>query len=223
MRPAEPARGSGGFNMGNEFARPNTPPAQIARPTQPSRPANPPGNGGGYTRPPNNGGGGYSRPPGNGVGYTRPGNTSRPPGGYPQRPQRPAGGYAPSRPPHTVIANPGYRGGAWGWNGGVHWNPAGGYYGGGFWGGFALAAISAAFYGSIVDAQNQTLDSYEIAPGSPGAQLLQNYGLTQTDCSEDDLVIIYGPDNSLICAYPNQTVGPGNYTVDPTGLTLQSE
>jgi hypothetical protein len=36
-------------------------------------------------------------------------------------------------------------------------------------------------------------------------------------------VVIYGPQDSLICAYPNALVGPGNYTVDPTGLTLLSQ
>ena len=79
------------------------------------------------------------------------------------------------------------------------------------------------FYGSLVDAQGQTLASYEVTPDSPGAQLLTNYQLTQTDCSQTDLVVIYGPNTSLICAYPNAIVGPGNYSVDPSGLTITSE
>jgi hypothetical protein len=123
-----------------------------------------------------------------------------------------------------VVTNPVYRGRpAWGWNGGTVWNPARGYWGGGFWGAFALAAATAYAYGSIVDADNETLYSYGVAPGSPGAQLLENYQLTQTDCGQQDLVVIYGPDQSVICAYPNDLVGPGNYDVDPSGLTITSE
>jgi hypothetical protein len=52
---------------------------------------------------------------------------------------------------------------------------------------------------------------------------LQNYGLQQTPCGPPDLVVIWGPDNSVICAYPNNLVGPGNYGVDPSSLTLISQ
>ena len=205
-RPAAPAREpGGGFNVGNEFQRPNLP-VPVTRPAPATRPVPLPNNFGNV------------RPPGNARLPVR-----QPPGGFPSRPPRPPRGYAPPRPPHAIISNPGYHGPAWGWNGGVRWNPAPGYWGGGFWGGFAIAAMSAFVYGSIVDAQNQTLYSYQVAPGSPGAQLLQNYQLTQTNCDQDDLVIIYGPQDSLICAYPNDLVGPGTYSVDPTGLTLSSQ
>jgi len=112
----------------------------------------------------------------------------------------------------------------WGWNGGVVWRPAPYYWGGGFWGGFAIAAAtSAIIYGAILNQQTQQMDtSYQVLPGSPGAQLLQNYQLTQTTCEQPDLVVIYGPQNSVICAYPNELVGPGTYSVDPSGLTLSS-
>lgn len=183
-------------------------------PPKPGNGGRPPGNGG---RPPGNGG----RPPGNGG--RPPGGFRPPPGGYPQRPPRPPSGYPRPRPPHTIIYNPIYRGRpSWGWNNGIIWSPANGYYGGGFWGAFAIGAASAFFYGQIA-AQNQTYYSYGVAPGSPGAQLLQNYNLTQTDCSQPDLVVIYGPTDSVICAYPSDLVGPGSYSVDPSGLTLTSQ
>jgi hypothetical protein len=34
--------------------------------------------------------------------------------------------------------------------------------------------------------------------------------------------VIWGPDNSVICAYPNGLVGAGNYELDPATLTLRS-
>ena len=74
----------------------------------------------------------------------------------------------------AVVTNPVYRGySAWGWNGGYAWYPAPYYYGGGFWGAFAIGAASAAVYGSIVAANNATYNSYQAQPDSPGAKLLQ--------------------------------------------------
>jgi hypothetical protein len=114
--------------------------------------------------------------------------------------------------PHYVVvrhADP------WYWNRGLVWAPAPGYWGGGFWG---LFAINLAF--------NEPAPAnyyYQVAPSSPGAQLLANYGLTQTDCDQPNLVDIIGPDGSEICAYPNDEVGPGQYNVDPSTLSLVSD
>jgi hypothetical protein len=123
----------------------------------------------------------------------------------------------------AVVTNPVYyRGPAWGWNGGVVWYPAPTYYGGGFWGAFALGAASAAAYGSVT-ANNATVSSYEVQQSSPGAKLLQSYQLTQTPCGPPNLVVIYGPNDSVICAKPNQLVSAGNYSVNPQTLAITSE
>jgi hypothetical protein len=126
----------------------------------------------------------------------------------------------------TVINNPVYTGPAWGWNHGVVWAPAPGYWGGGFWGAFAIgvtsAAVSAAVYGSIV-AHNTTYTSYQVQPSSPGATMLSNYHLTQTPCGPPNLVVIFGPSNSVICAYPNNLVSAGNYNLDTATLSLTSQ
>ncbi|MBV8245776.1 MAG: hypothetical protein JOZ38_07635 [Candidatus Eremiobacteraeota bacterium] len=121
----------------------------------------------------------------------------------------------------TVIANPIYRGPAWGWNHGVVWAPAPYYWGGGFWGAFAIGATSAAIYGTIVR-NNTTYTSYQVAPSSPGATLLSNYGLTQVQCGPSNLVVIDGPNNSVICANPNATVAAGYYTIDSSNLSIVS-
>jgi hypothetical protein len=123
-----------------------------------------------------------------------------------------------------VVYNP-YRWPRWGWNHGVIWYPAPIYWGGGFWGPFAFGGLTAGFlFGSIVDYQDQVIyPSYQIAPTSPGAELLQNYGLTQTECGPPNLVVIWGPDDSVICAYPNNLVAPGNYELDPATLTIVSK
>jgi hypothetical protein len=97
----------------------------------------------------------------------------------------------------------------------------------GFWGALAIgantAAVSAAVYGSIVASNNQTYTSYQVQPNSPGATLLANYQLTQVPCGPPDLVVIYGPDNSVICAAPNNLVSPGFYDLDPTQLSIVSQ
>jgi len=111
---------------------------------------------------------------------------------------------------------------AWGWNRGVVWAPVGGYWGGGFWGPFAVGAATAAVMGSIVYA-NQTYTSYHVQTGSPGATLLSNYGLRQVPCGPPGLVVIYGPNFGIICANPNGRVAAGNYAVNVDGLTLQSQ
>jgi hypothetical protein len=122
----------------------------------------------------------------------------------------------------AVVTNPVYHGAAWGWNGGYAWYPAPYYWGGGFWGALAIGATSAAIYGSIV-ANNMTYTSYQAEPSSPGAKLLASYRLTQTQCGPPNLVVIYGPNNSVICAYPNNLVSAGNYSIDSQTLTIVSE
>jgi hypothetical protein len=120
-----------------------------------------------------------------------------------------------------VIVNPVYYP-AWGWNRGVVWAPYGAYWGGGFWGPFAAGAATAALMGSVIYA-NQTYQSYTVHTGSPGATLLSNYGLRQVQCGPPGLVVIYGPNFGVICAYPNGRVAAGSYAVNTNTLTLQSQ
>ena len=122
----------------------------------------------------------------------------------------------------AVVVNPVYHGAAWGWNHGVAWAPYPSYWGGGFWGSFAAGAATAAVMGSIYRS-NQTYTSYQVAPSSPGSTLLSNYGLQQTQCGSGNLVVIYGPNNGVICAYPNDRVAAGSYAVNADTLTLQSQ
>ncbi len=148
---------------------------------------------------------------------------------------------------HRVwIVNP-YHWHRWAWNYGAPWRPTQCYWGSGFWGPWAwlnrpgyscywngsywgawgLSATTPVGYGSV-PAYGPSVDgalfypSYGVAPESPGAELLYDYGLQQTDCNEPDLVVIWGPDDSVICAFPNDLVGPGSYVIDPDTLTLQS-
>ena len=120
----------------------------------------------------------------------------------------------PHGPPHN-----------WGWNRGVVWAPAPIYWGGGFWGPWAFSALATVVVlGAVVDYDDQLeYPSYQVESNSPGAQLLADYGLQQTSCGDPDLVVIWGPGNAVICAYPNSMVAPGNYEVDPATLTLISE
>ncbi len=97
------------------------------------------------------------------------------------------------------------------------------YYGGGFWGAMAVGAATAAVYGSVVAQNIATITSYQAQPDSPGAKLLQSYQLTQTPCGPPGLVVIYGPNSSVICARPNQLVAAGNYSVNSSSLTIVSE
>lgn len=124
----------------------------------------------------------------------------------------------------AVVGNPVYyHYPVWGWNAGVAWYPAPYYYGGGFWGPFAVGAVTAAAYGSVVAANNAAIASYQVQTSSPGAKLLQSYQLTQTPCGPPNLVVIYGPNSSVICAQPNHLVAAGNYSVNSSTLTLTSE
>jgi hypothetical protein len=113
----------------------------------------------------------------------------------------------PSGNGRRVIANPRYHAQRpWDWNRGVAWAPAAHYWGGGFWGSFALdaaaVALGAAAFGTFAY-NNAVLTSYQVAPGSPGATLLANYQLTQTPCGPPDLVV--------------------QYDLDPQTLTIVSE
>ncbi|MGB6985136.1 MAG: hypothetical protein WBD74_04070, partial [Candidatus Aquilonibacter sp.] len=125
----------------------------------------------------------------------------------------------------TINRNPVYGGGgAYGWNGGVAWAPVPYYYGGGFWGAMAIGVTSAAVFGSIVNTTtHETVTSYEVQPSSPGATMLSNYGLTQVQCGPANVVVVYGPDNSVICATPNAKVSAGEYTLDTETLSLVSQ
>jgi hypothetical protein len=124
----------------------------------------------------------------------------------------------------AVVGNPVYHAyPAWGWNGGTVWYAAPNYYGGGFWGPYAIGVTTAALYGSIVAANNATIASYQAQPESPGAKLLSSYRLTQTPCGPPNLVVIYGPNSSVICAQPNQLVAAGNYSVNSSNLTIVSQ
>ena len=81
----------------------------------------------------------------------------------------------------------------------------------------------AAIFGSIVNSSDQqTYTSYQVQPNSPGATLLSNYELTQVQCGPPGLVVIYGPNNSVICANPNNTVRAGEYDLDTEQLSLVS-
>jgi hypothetical protein len=200
--PAPATRPAGGFNFNND----TRPAAPAQRPNPPAQRPNPPA----------------QRPNPN-----PPAQRPNPPAQRPNNPnyRPPSPNYRPPnyRPPHTVVVvNPIYRGPAWGWNRGVAWYPAPAYWGGGFWGTLAIAATSAAIFGYIVGQNNQQIVSYQVQPNSPGAQMLMNYQLTQTQCGPPNLVVIYGPDNSVICAYPNNLVSAGTYSLDPSTLTLSS-
>jgi hypothetical protein len=198
-RPGNPQRPPG-FDLSND-TRPAAP-SRPSTPNHPTTPSRPPTNNPGYRPPPSGG----NRPPAN-----RPSNPAwRPPN------------YRPSGPPVAVV-NPVWRGRpAWGWNRGVAWYPAAAYWGGGFWGTLAIAAASAAVFGYIYGANGSQWVSYQVQPNSPGAILLQNYQLTQTPCGPPNLVVIYGPNDSVICAFPNNLVAPGVYSVDPSTLTISS-
>ena len=217
---AAPHGGGGGGSHPAPAARPapvSRPAAPPARPAPVSRPVQP-----GFSFPHDTG----ARPP------VYPAHPVAPPAGHPMPPRsvRAPGHpiYRPPQPlPHSyhgpVVNNPHHWGG-WGWNHGRAWYPAPIYWGGGFWGPYALGALTGALLlGSIIDYQDQMIyPSYQVQPLTPGAQLLQNYGLTQTPCGPPNLVVIWGPGDSVICAYPNNLVSAGNYQIDPTTLSLVS-
>jgi hypothetical protein len=144
---------------------------------------------------------------------------------YRRAPNAPGNGPATGGFHGRVVTNPRHWSQPWDWNRGIAWQPAPIYWGGGFWGPWAVDSLTAAIaFGAIDDDQAQiAYPSYEVEPDTPGALLLQNYGLQQTPCGPPGLVVIWGPDNSVICAFPNDNVGPGNYELDPTTLTIVSQ
>ena len=105
------------------------------------------------------------------------------------------------------ASNPQQDSSKWDWDSGVAWVGTNGYWGDGFWGPLEAGLAASA---------------YMVAPDSPGAQLLQEYGLTQTPCGPPNLVEILGPGASEICTFPNDHVAPGVYRIDPQTLTLIS-
>ncbi|HEY5340166.1 MAG TPA: hypothetical protein VIK27_03995 [Candidatus Aquilonibacter sp.] len=149
----------------------------------------------------------------------------------PQRYQQPAQRYDQRtvtrnvQPMPRYVARGSYGGGrlenprgwtqAWQWNGGRQWVGDNDYWGGGFWGALTIN-LGGGGYGGYA------YDNYAVQQNSPGAQLLAQYGLTETDCNQPNLVQIDGPDGSEICAYPNDEVAPGQYQVDPATLSLVS-
>jgi hypothetical protein len=101
------------------------------------------------------------------------------------------------------------------------WAPVPYYWGGGFWGAWAIGLTSAAVYGAVVDEDTHvTYNSYEVQPGTPGETFLDTYQLTQVQCGPENLVEVFGPENSVICATPNQYVGAGEYQLDTATLNL---
>jgi hypothetical protein len=85
----------------------------------------------------------------------------------------------------------------------------------------AIGVTSAAVYGAIVDEDTHvTYNSYEVQPGTPGETFLTSYQLTQTQCGPAGLVVVYGPENSVVCAQPNQYVGAGEYRLDTASMDL---
>ncbi|MGZ6176815.1 MAG: hypothetical protein ACXWNZ_00950 [Vulcanimicrobiaceae bacterium] len=209
-----PTRPSGGFNLSNDMAsRPSTLPSggNIAGSGLPGGGVP----GGGLAQ------GGVNRPEG---GLPN-GGVNRPEGGT-NRPDRPAGGTnrpdrGVNRPPVAPVYPPMP---TWGWNGYVPWYPAPGYYGGGFWGPFVGGVATAAVFGEIVDSETQQKEeSYQVQPDSPGAKVLVSYELTQAQCGPPDMVVIHGPNNSVVCANPNTRVAAGDYELDVTHLTISSK
>jgi hypothetical protein len=69
---------------------------------------------------------------------------------------------------------------------------------------------------------HEHITSYEVQPNSPGASLLTSYELTQVQCGPQGLVVIYGPENSVICANPNHLVQAGEYELNSETLSLTS-
>ncbi len=212
-RPADQS----GFNL-NRDTGPMTHPAEAQR--APAAPiARPMAAGPAAARPAAPLGG--SREPGiaadrtSGTAYRSSGNFRAPAGG--REAAAPRGGWH-GHAAGFVVVNPRYHGSAWGWNRGNRWEGYSDDWGDGFWGPFALGSLTGAF---IVGADSEeSLPYYQVAEGSPGAQLLANYDLSQTPCGPPDLVMLYGPNGGTICAYPNDEVPPGPYNISESTLTL---
>jgi hypothetical protein len=209
-------RGGGGGMRGGGMRAPSARPMP-ARPSAPAQRPTTPSNGFNFKndmggRPPT----ASQLPSGPGLG-NRPGGPGNG-GNIGNRPGAPGnGGGIGTRPPVAPIVPPLP---AWGWNGGVIWYPAYGYWGGGFWGPWGWGAYGA-YYGAYTYTEtHEEIKSYEVGSDSPGAKMLTSYGLTQTQCGPSGLVVIFGPENSVICAQPNASVVAGEYDLDTTNLTI---
>ena len=127
----------------------------------------------------------------------------------------------------NIVVNPISRP-AWGWNGGARWYPRYNYWGGGFWGAFAIGAVTGGIIGATTSGNNGDTyvenNYYRVEQGTPGYKLLADYQLTQTRCDDiNNLVVINGPENSRICAFPNDIVQVGFYSIDVDTLSLIAE
>jgi hypothetical protein len=122
---------------------------------------------------------------------------------------------------NNAIVNPRWNPslGTWWWNNNRPWYPNRVYWGGGFWGNMASAAVTGAVAGSVAAEQSEPT----VVVTSPGGQLLSSYSLMQVPCNSantSNLVVIRGPEGSVICAQPTATVPSGVYIVDPETLSL---
>lgn len=52
--------------------------------------------------------------------------------------------------------------------------------------------------------------------------MLQAYKLQQVECKSEGVVVIYGPENSVVCATPNDIVAAGTYDLNVDDLTIYS-
>lgn len=122
----------------------------------------------------------------------------------------------------NIIINPRPERNSWGWHGGNPWSPNYNYWGGGFWGGFAVGAVTTAVTGAIINSNSSSNTTYVvIEKDTPGYYLFDSYQLTQVECNtSQNLVFIYGPQDTLMCANPNSVVSGGYYDVDPEDLVL---
>ena len=128
----------------------------------------------------------------------------------------------------TVVNNPVYYGGgAYGWNHGVAWAPAYGYYGGGFWGAMAIGVTSAAVSPRYTARSfRQTIRRtrrIKFSRAVPDPRCSRTISCSKSQCGPPGLVVIYGPDNSVICANPNNLVAAGNYDLNTETLSLTNQ
>ena len=124
---------------------------------------------------------------------------------------------------HTIITQPYYDLSDWWWNNGNRWYPDNYYWGHGFWGNFISSMINIGLTNALINSNyaNETPNYVVIEDDSPGYYLFNKYNLTQVECDiSQNLVFIYGPQNSLMCAIPNENVPSGYYEVNTESLVL---
>jgi len=80
------------------------------------------------------------------------------------------------------------------------------------------------YWGGVLPGYSpQEMPPYAPLPSdSPGAMLLSKYQLNQTPCVEPNLVVIFGLEKSIVCAYPFGSIAAGEYDIDLSDLTLFS-